>query len=474
MKQKTTLFVLMLLISVFTFGQNNLTKRLDKISKAEFRSRTIADRIAKTNQRPTLRSVNAQKQQLDSIIGLKWDIGSGQWKNHVKNKYTYDANGNMTLGIVIEWNSLTSQWVNYSKDEYTYDGNGNPTNRITRNWFSATSEWINYYNEESSYDINGNMILLIAKDWNSGSSQWENSYKYESTYDINGKLTRLTYSFWDNGTSQWIIINKDEYTYDIDGNMTLNITYDWNSGTSQWDFFNKYEYSYDANRNMILYIASYWESGTSQWQGFDKEENTYDANGNLTVNIYSYWDQFGINDWLKSYKIENTYDINGNRTVYLNNDWNSLSSQWEITDKKEYTYDIAYSLNDLYMPSWISKDYYANKPVDYISYDYDGANWTNNRKNTYYYTTLAGTSVKELSSKNYTVYPNPASDNINISFTSNSIFVTFDLYDTQGRKLISKEVTNNNQISLDGLKSGIYLYDISCDGVRKNGKLIKE
>ena len=256
------------------------------------------------------------------------------------------------------------------------------------------------------------------------------------------------------------------------------ISVDWNSETSQWENSSKSEYTYDANGNITVYL--YYDLNTiiSQWENSYKSEYTYDTNGNPTVGIYSDWNS-ETSQWENSSKSEYTYDANGNPTVEIYSDWNSETSQWENSYKSEYTYDLTYSLSDLILPDldWFAPDYsnlIANKPVDYISYDYIDGNWVNDRKRTYHYSTVNVSSVSSLSTEGYSIYPNPALDVLNFSFTSNIKVATFDLYDTHGRKLISKAITNKEQLNLEGLNSGIYLYHLNLDGLRQCGKLIKE
>ncbi len=206
--------------------------------------------------------------------------------------------------------------------------------------------------------------------------------------------------------------------------------------------------SANAEKQQLDYsIDSNWNSETSQWENVDKSEYTYDANGIPTVEIYS--------------------------------DWNSETSQWENSFKYEYTYDLSYGLNDLILPNiyYFVPDYcnlIVNKPVDFISYDFEEGNWVNDWKGTYHYSTVNVTSVSGVSVKDYSIYPNPVSDNVIFNITNSNNTFTFELYSSQGRKLISKEITNNGQLSLEGLAKGIYLYNLNIDGKIQSGKLIKE
>jgi len=116
----------------------------------------------------------------------------------------------------------------------------------------------------------------------------------------------------------------------------------------------------------------------------------------------------------------------------------------------------------------------VNKPVDHISYDYVQGSWLGKWKGTYNYSTVNVTSVSDLNTKYCSIYPNPVSDMINIDIMNKNNMFRFELYDSQGRKLISKEITNNGQLSLEGLTKGLYLYSVNIDGEIQRGKLIKE
>ena len=206
--------------------------------------------------------------------------------------------------------------------------------------------------------------------------------------------------------------------------------------------------SANAEKQQLDYsIGMDWNSETSQWVNSSKYEYTYDANGNPTVEIYSLW--------------------------------NSETSQWENSDKSEYTYDLSYGLNDLILPNldYFVPDYsnlIVNKPVDFIDYNYIDGSWVNVWKGTYYYSTVNVTSVSDLSKQVYSIYPNPVLDRLNFNIQHSNNTFTFELYDSQGRKLISKEIINNSQLNLEGLTKGIYLYNLIIDGEIQSGKLIKE
>ncbi len=356
------------------------------------------------------KDVETNKQTLDSLIYYDRDTSTSQWTNSDKYEYTYDANESLTLLIRYKWNDSTSRWTNSNKYEYTYD-----TNKTLR--------------------------LKIVYDWDDSTSQWTNSDKYEYTYDANENLELIIGNKWNDSTSQWVIYKKDEYTYDTNGYLTTVITYYYSTNSSQWFSYFKYDYIYDANGYLLSRICYYWNTNTSQWTSFWKAEFTYDENGNQTSRT--------------------TYDRHNN------------NGQWSVIWKDEYNYDLSVNTSDLIMPYW-NYNFSSNKLLGFVRYIWDAT--TNNlvklEKDTLFYSE-DNAGVSESFNENVILYPNPASNTLSIKFTGNSGRAVFELFDMQGRKLVSQEVSTKEQINLNHLSSGSYIYTISIDGNKKSGELIK-
>lgn len=78
----------------------------------------------------------------------------------------------------------------------------------------------------------------------------------------------------------------------------------------------------------------------------------------------------------------------------------------------------------------------------------------------------------------FTVYPNPAYDNINISIeTNNSQEVSFDIYSMTGQLLQSKVETVSGkqtiEMSLNGLPTGMYIINAQLDGGQISERIVK-
>jgi hypothetical protein len=86
-----------------------------------------------------------------------------------------------------------------------------------------------------------------------------------------------------------------------------------------------------------------------------------------------------------------------------------------------------------------------------------------------------GVGTASFSEKDLILYPNPTRDFINIVFPLNSDFAIIRIYDILGKavleRLIMKEYPS---VSLKNLQSGIYIYELDCNGTKKAGKVIKQ
>ena len=70
------------------------------------------------------------------------------------------------------------------------------------------------------------------------------------------------------------------------------------------------------------------------------------------------------------------------------------------------------------------------------------------------------------------LYPNPATSVITIEIPNNNSQSNLQMFDNTGSLVLNKQLFGTTQISIDELKSGMYLYQHTQDGIVTNGKLI--
>ena len=83
-------------------------------------------------------------------------------------------------------------------------------------------------------------------------------------------------------------------------------------------------------------------------------------------------------------------------------------------------------------------------------------------------------SASEFNKKGFVIYPNPAQNQISVSFTQAISNAEITLYNNLGQLVLQKKIQDNQAIALDNLNTGIYIYKITFDGASETGKLIKK
>ena len=477
MKSKLTLLCALLLVATFSFGQNEMTKNRQESPELLVKKHVKdSDSVKKKNslawklqfekrntQKATSSNSRVVKQALDSLVSEEFDEFSNQWYYSDKQTFAYNFDGKITEDVYFYYNG--TQWEGDSKTEYSYAANGTMTEGISYQWLS--SQWKPSYKISYSYNSGNTVTTEIESYWDG--TQWVDGFKTEYTYDGNWKIIDETSSYWDG--SQWEPSFKTEYTYDMYGNVILETGSNWNG--SQWETWNKYEYTYDSNGNLTESLDYFWDG--NQWILGYKGEFTYDANGNMTQEIDSYWDGM---QWVPEYKYDVTFDANGNLTQELG--WYWEGGQWVEEYKNELNFNNMYSFNDLVLPYYFTEDgdnnYFNHMvtSVEELEKDSASGNWYSYYKASLYYSALNVNSVSDIEREHISVYPNPVSNLINVQFSEEHITANFELYDLQGRLIMSKNVASREQIDLERLISGMYFYNLVVGDETYTGKLIKE
>jgi hypothetical protein len=83
-------------------------------------------------------------------------------------------------------------------------------------------------------------------------------------------------------------------------------------------------------------------------------------------------------------------------------------------------------------------------------------------------------SVTDHSKGRFLVYPNPAHDNLFVSFPDNVDGAKMILYNPLGQSVFEKSIHTAESVSLENLNSGIYLYKIESNSFVQSGKIIKD
>lgn len=81
--------------------------------------------------------------------------------------------------------------------------------------------------------------------------------------------------------------------------------------------------------------------------------------------------------------------------------------------------------------------------------------------------------LEEADSHSIQIYPNPASNELNIKFADNKEYAV-EIFDMTGRKVISTKAGNSSKINVANLSSGVYVIRIDHNGKVETMKFIKK
>ncbi|MBS1746042.1 MAG: T9SS type A sorting domain-containing protein [Bacteroidetes bacterium] len=118
------------------------------------------------------------------------------------------------------------------------------------------------------------------------------------------------------------------------------------------------------------------------------------------------------------------------------------------------------------LPANCSIQYIANKVVLKVSSPF--SNDDNDR--------VADNAKIEVNNTQFSIFPNPATNSININFPSKNKSATLQVFDIHGKQVIQKIVTPSvaNKIDISMLASGSYMVQISDGTDKKSAKFVKQ
>ncbi|MGC9342455.1 MAG: T9SS type A sorting domain-containing protein [Bacteroidales bacterium] len=251
----------------------------------------------------------------------------------------------------------------------------------------------------------------------------------------------------------------------------------------QWNPHYKIENSYNEN-GVLIQSTKYRTDGGQIWIPIRKMEYSLDNEENIIQSLYYNWDEED-NKWYQGWMEEYTCNENGNITQNIQCEWSG--GQKAYFGKYEYTYDNSYIFSELLIPFFDDEMsiiealdinvLFKHKLESYIAYykESEQSDWVPYFNGNFYYSEPNVSAINEIDEEKTKIYPNPFSEYISISIPGNYNDIDFELYDLQGRTVLTMKLMPNEEINLTNLNQGIYLYKLSAsEGKIQEGKLVKK
>lgn len=296
------------------------------------------------------------------------------------------------------------------------------------------------YIDSLYYDERGNVTRIDTYQLHNG--EWIFPCYLEYTYDENNnRISRTNYNDFGGGHELQGI-----YTYIYENNVLTR--YEMTLGGM---LFAKGTYTYNEQnllKELIEESANPW-AGT--WSNSSKMSYEYDEQGNQTSAASYYWN----NQWIPQTRTIRTFDDNNNCTI------REKYSGSELIDRVSYAYDTDYSIEDCLMPvhpepAYVWDDFRGNKPLGYgWETANDGGQLVYICDYVFEYGSLDdGVSSNYIRPEMAIIFPNPASEEINISLDG---MKRIEILDINGKTIMQQETSGKLvKLSVSELASGLY------------------
>jgi hypothetical protein len=480
------LALLLFMSATFVQAQNC---RKDTITKYSVNATNV-----KTPYYITINEFNANN---DVIKQTEKNRLNNAWVNNREVSYTYNSSNKQTLIIEKIWKNEI--WENFSKSEFVFNSTNLPLEANTYTWNNSNNTWMPNQSVVKTFDANGNETSVINK--NAVLANWVNNTKAEMVYDANNNKALNTNSTWDNTNMVWVKQNQQAMTYTASNKLATVERKNWNAGNSSFASQFKESYTYNSSDLETTFLTQSWDGST--WINNIRTLRSY-QNGKLSnktnqshfgptegfkstnVEYYIYNSDGTLGEKLfKNFVVPSTTEVNVNKENYTYNtdklitrfekyNWNSSTARYAISNSVNYGYNIA-KQKTLEESLSYNANYSAMLPNEKQTYEFDAngleiayeksfnfsasqARYQTINREEYVCGKASSTSIKPLTFLESLIYPNPASNIVNMEIMNKN---EVKIFNNLGMLMFSSQAENELlNIDLTNFINGIYFVQI--------------
>lgn len=402
---------------------------------------------------------------MTSLQALQFNVNN-TWDNWYKYTYTLTANGKVSTQLRENW--VAGNWTNNTRYTYSYDANSNITDILYDVWSGAS--WsptgkISYtgYNAYGKYQSE---ILYVY-----GGGAYTQQSKRDRTYVNNQTLVATDEKYtWNNQNNVWVKNERLSYTYTQ--NEISSVTRLLPDANANWAPEDKFLYNFNITPFYLLeYIAQKYDTATMSWKNLNRVTYAYNAD---TLLDKTQNETFLNNTWSPVERAQYIYNGSKEKIEYFTESYNG---GWDKLKRSLYTYNNSLlAEEDQFTGSgntWLASkkllyNYDANNNLIYeTAEDYTGANFTPVTRSFYYYNSFTVGMANRLKSfAGLTIYPNPATEFVNIRLNAaQSTTIQVNILDLYGKThvVMTQPVSTPQallQIPCATLQNGLYFAQI--------------
>lgn len=323
-------------------------------------------------------------------------------------------------------------WEQQLTQNYTYANGGNKETNVLALSFPESYKTYQY---NKSYNSNNDIILSTIQYWNDSSMKWEDAvqqvYTYFSgtshvkdittyNYSLGYSTYKILYEYLGNDVIKMTtqkgdaggLVNEEKYDYTYtSGIPTTEVESGWNGGAWEQKELSVATYATDKRTvEVFKYVGGNWASNP-----FERYITTYSG----TLEMEYLWQTYQDGDWINEDLEVNEYDANGNKIVYTDSTW--VDSDWEPDYRELSSYSVAAPL-----------------------------------------------STESFNSENFKIFPNPASDVINIM--ARGTIDKIEMFNVLGENVLTTFRTKT--LNVENFNSGIYMLNVYSNNQSVSKKIV--
>ncbi|GAP43102.1 protein containing Por secretion system C-terminal sorting domain [Lentimicrobium saccharophilum] len=258
------------------------------------------------------------------------------WVPYRIEKWQYDGQDRQTMWAVLFWENETMAYKGLFRERYVFDAQGNVSESYFDGWSLSLFDWINYRRILNYYDNQQRLTNEVNFEWNNLGQHWDSTSYILYEYNPEGLPERVTEWEEEDGTGVFYPKLRYDYEYNTTGDMILKTRLFYNHNTQLWYYMVKEEPTWDEHHSKIQ--SWYWkyEESIEEWIPLEKDHWAWDEAGNMA--LYEYY-RIGEDTvtWMPSIKAEMTYNAFNRmlrNTGYSGNDF----GEWEPGYMRAYEY----------------------------------------------------------------------------------------------------------------------------------------
>lgn len=382
----------------------------------------------------------------DTTYSKNWDSQHHAVSSGVKNTFQYNDSLLPLVNITQAWDSTTNNWLNTTMITYSYTPGMQPVDRIIQSWQNTTSSWVNVYKYTNAYDLNNVLVGQFEYAWNDTAAIWDNTFRVTYFNNPTSLPNRMVKEIWNTSLLRWDSVEQFTYIYNqYNWLMTiLKQNFQQSSWVNAYLTFSTYtEYGV-----LKTTTGNVWDSIHMTWIT-DTYVDIDSATQKLSESYTRYVDP---QTFLISGGIRNLYAYNplGDTTSKVNQQWDVPGNDWINKSRDVFTYDTHNLLTEDLSEVWESVS----------------GTWANSKKSEYYYSEFIGIDEHSPEVKPC-YYENPLRRGKPVScpLLDPSKTYEFDLVNMGGGLVFTEFVNGGKTFVINrSLAAGTYILRISDKG----------